>query len=282
MTQSYVSLPLNVKIFIVNSACHNGTDFWGRQKVKMIFHLQLLLRLKFVGLYRHSKYRLTFSRQLQYTGLFISPSGISDPCGTVAGMVTPKGSMTTEGETLQVSVLPYRCSICWLLRAPDKRFSHTLDSLGRWPRPASSFRRAQAATLMEFHVPLTNCFVRRWFCAVHGPKPPLHRHNWLSFGKFQDTERFLIHCARFFRHDYPLAVEPASTPRPLVQKKTLRDSLPIDMLLSALSFLVIAQSSSEVPEGLMNNPVYALLSIIHSTSSTLCVCLPCVMILKFG
>ena len=112
MTQSYVSLPLNVKIFIVNSACHNGTDFWGRQKVKMIFHLQLLLRLKFVGLYRHSKYRLTFSRQLQYTGLFISPSGISDPWGKLAGIVTPKGSMTTEGETLQVSVLPYRCSIC--------------------------------------------------------------------------------------------------------------------------------------------------------------------------
>ena len=27
-------------------------------------------------------------------------------------MVTPKGSMWTEGETLQVSVLPYRCSIC--------------------------------------------------------------------------------------------------------------------------------------------------------------------------
>jgi len=58
-----------------------------------------------------------------------------------------------------------------------------------------------------------------------------------------------------FRHDYPLAVEPASTPRPLVQKKSLRDSLPIDMLLSALSFLVVAQSSSDVPEGLMNNPV---------------------------
>ena len=28
------------------------------------------------------------------------------------------------------------------------------------------------------------------------------------------------------------------------------------MLLSVLSFLVVAQSSSEVPEGLMNNPVY--------------------------
>jgi hypothetical protein len=27
-------------------------------------------------------------------------------------MVTPKGSMSTEGETFHVSVLPYRCSIC--------------------------------------------------------------------------------------------------------------------------------------------------------------------------
>ena len=58
-----------------------------------------------------------------------------------------------------------------------------------------------------------------------------------------------------FLRDYPLAVEPGSTPRPLVQKKTWRDSLPIDMLLSAVSVLVVGQSSSEIPEGLMNNPV---------------------------
>ena len=59
-----------------------------------------------------------------------------------------------------------------------------------------------------------------------------------------------------FRHDCPLAVEHANTPRPLVQKKNWRDSLPIDMLLSAVSVLVVAQSISEIPEGLMNNPVY--------------------------
>jgi len=58
-------------------------------------------------------------------------------------------------------------------------------------------------------------------------------------------------------------VEPASTPRPLVQNKTLRDSLPIDMLLSAVSFLVVAQSSSEVPEGLMNNSVYKQKITMH-------------------
>jgi hypothetical protein len=37
---------------------------------------------------------------------------MSAPCGTVAGMVTPKGSMSGKGGTLQVSVLPYSCSIC--------------------------------------------------------------------------------------------------------------------------------------------------------------------------
>ena len=30
------------------------------------------------------------------------------------------------------------------------------------------------------------------------------------------------------------------------------------MLLSAVSVLVVAQSNSEIPEGLMNNPVYYL------------------------
>ena len=53
-------------------------------------------------------------------------------------------------------------------------------------------------------------------------------------------------------------MEPGSTPRPLVQKKTWRDPLPIDMLLSAVSVLVVAQSCSEIPEGLMNNTVYEI------------------------
>ena len=66
---------------------------------------------------------------------------------------------------------------------------------------------------------------------------------------------FLFTVNAIFLHDYPLTVEPGSTPRPLVQKKTWRDSLPIDMLLSAMSVLVVAQSSSKIPEGLMNNPV---------------------------
>jgi len=75
----------------------------------------------------------------------------------------------------------------------------------------------------------------------------------LANSKTKNAFLFTVHA--IFRHDYPLAVEPASTPRPLVQKKPLRDSLPIDMVLSAVSVLVVAESSSEVPEGLMNNSV---------------------------
>ena len=39
------------------------------------------------------------------------------------------------------------------------------------------------------------------------------------------------------------------------------------MLLSAVSVLVVAQSSSEIPEGLMNNPVYDI--IVPVTNATL-------------
>ena len=51
-------------------------------------------------------------------------------------------------------------------------------------------------------------------------------------------------------------------------KKTWRDSLPIDMLLSAVSVLVVTQSSSEIPEGLMNNYVYYLLKTLNKKYRT--------------
>ena len=75
----------------------------------------------------------------------------------------------------------------------------------------------------------------------------------LANSKSQNAFSFTMNA--IFRHDYPLSVEPGSTPRPLVKKKTWIYSLPIDMVLSAVCVLVVAQSSSEIPEGLMNNPV---------------------------
>ena len=79
--------------------------------------------------------------------------------------------------------------------------------------------------------------------------------SFLANSKTQNAFLFTVNA--IFLQDYPLAVEPGRTPRPLVKKKkNWRDSLPIDMLLSAVSVLVVAQSISEIPEGLMNNPVY--------------------------
>jgi hypothetical protein len=63
-----------------------------------------------------------------------------------------------------------------------------------------------------------------------------------------------------FRHDCPLTVKLASTQWNLV-KKNGRGSAPIDMFLSAVSVLVVCQLSSEVPEGLINNPVYPDLEV---------------------
>ena len=91
---------------------------------------------------------------------------------------------------------------------------------------------------------------------VHDPKPPLHSHNSLSFGKFQDTDRFLIHCERHFSSRLPPSGGTWKYAKAPSTKKTWRGSVPIDMLLSAVSVLVVAQSSSEIPEGLMNNSVY--------------------------
>ena len=47
------------------------------------------------------------------------------------------------------------------------------------------------------------------------------------------------------------------------------------MLLSAVSVLVVAQSSSEIPEGLMNNHVYgifgALFIVLSNERDSLCI-----------
>ena len=79
--------------------------------------------------------------------------------------------------------------------------------------------------------------------------------NFATYSLYRVIHKSLpVHA--IFRHNCPLAVKPASMPRSLVHKKTWRDSLPIDMLLSAVSVLVVGQPSSKFPEGLMNYPVF--------------------------
>jgi hypothetical protein len=78
----------------------------------------------------------------------------------------------------------------------------------------------------------------------------------LADSKTQNASLFPVHA--IFCHDCPLTVKLACTQCNLVNKKTWKDSAPIDMFLSAVSFLVVVQLSSEVLEGLMNNTVYKL------------------------
>ena len=68
----------------------------------------------------------------------------------------------------------------------------------------------------------------------------------------------LIHCERHFLSRLPRSGGTWKYAKASSIKKTWRDSLPIDMLLSVVSVLVVAQSSSEIPEELMNNPVVTL------------------------
>ena len=142
-----------------------------------------------------------------------------------------------------------------------QKYSTHLHTAGLWARTACSYRSAQAATMLEFMYHSRIVLSVGGSCVVHDPKPPFHSHNWLSFGKFQDTERFLIHCERHFSsrlHPSGGTWKYAKAP---ITKKTCRDSLTIDMLLSAVSVLVVVQSSSEIPEGLMNNPVWFYFNI---------------------
>jgi hypothetical protein len=77
-----------------------------------------------------------------------------------------------------------------------------------------------------------------------------------QFWQIPRQNAFLFPVHAMFRHDCPLAVKPASTPRRLVHKKTWRDSLPIDMLPFGVTIMANVQQRLEIPDRLMNYPVY--------------------------
>jgi hypothetical protein len=65
----------------------------------------------------------------------------------------------------------------------------------------------------------------------------------VKFGKFQDTERFLIPWPRHVSSELPPSGETCKyTKAPSAKKKTWRHSVPIDVLLSALSVFVVVNS----------------------------------------
>jgi hypothetical protein len=156
---------------------------------------------------------------LKYRVIHKTPPEISDFGGTIAAMGTPKGSMSAEGETRTVSVLSYRYSICpplVTLLTNVSRTRSTVSADGPGWRPVRFAVHMQP--LLEFHIPLTNCFffgsvwymVRNLRCTVT-IDPVLANSNT------QNVFIFLFHA--MFRHDLPLAVKTESTLRRLVHKK---------------------------------------------------------------
>jgi hypothetical protein len=67
---------------------------------------------------------------------------------------------------------------------------------------------------------------------------------------------FLSPVLAMFRHDCSLVVKPARTAWWLLPKQSWRYSLPIEVFLSVFSVLVVPLPNSEIPEGLMNYPVF--------------------------
>lgn len=107
---------------------------------------------------------------------------------------------------------------------------------------------------------------RRWFCVVLGPKPLLRRHIDSILANSRTQNSFLFAILAMFRHDCPLVVKPASTPWRQLPKYNWRDSLAIDMFLSAVSVLDVALPSLEIPEGLNDYNVFMALGITFTPS----------------
>ena len=88
-----------------------------------------------------------------------------------------------------------------------------------WVRTACSFRGAQAITLLEFmyHSRIVLSVGGSVWYVIRNLRCTVTIDSVLANSKTQNTFLFTVNV--IFLHNYPLAVEPGSTPRPLVQKK---------------------------------------------------------------
>ena len=86
---------------------------------------------------------------------------------------------------------------------------------------ACSFRSAQAATLLEFmyHSRVVVSVGGSVWYMIRNLRCTVTIDSVLANSKTQNAFLFTVNA--IFLHDYPLAVEPGSTPRTLVQKKQL-------------------------------------------------------------
>ena len=110
----------------------------------------------------------------------------------------------------------------------------------QWARTACLFRSAQAATLLEFmyHSRIVLSIGGSVWYMIQNLRCTVTIDSVLANSKTQNAFLFTVNA--IFRHDYPIAVEPGITPRPLVQKKNLGEILYllISSFLPCLSWLL--------------------------------------------
>jgi hypothetical protein len=91
------------------------------------------------------------------------------------------------------------------------------------------------------------------------------QYNITVLANYKTIHASLSLSTIIFWHDCPLTVKPANLPpRPLSQS-TWSYSLPVTMLLSALSILIAGLLSSEFPEGLTNYLVLHFLFLFRAS-----------------
>ena len=178
-----------------------------------------------------------------YTVLFISPSGISKIDCATTKTDTAERSISMDRESLQVFVQLYSCSLArfvdfWglLTNASRTRSTVSADLPGR-PLRFAAHRQPLCWNFMYHSRIVLSVGGSVWYM-IRNLRCTVTIDSVLANSKTLNAFLFTVNA--IFRHDYPLAVEPASTVRPLVQNKTWRDSLSIDMLLSAVPVLIVA------------------------------------------
>jgi hypothetical protein len=110
----------------------------------------------------------------------------------------------------------YRCSICPPLVNPDKSFSHTLDGLGRSVRFAT--HRQPLCWNFMYHSPVVLSVGGSVWYTVRNHRCTVTFDSVLA--NFKTHNAFISTAHAIFRHDCPLAVKPANTPRRPLHKKT--------------------------------------------------------------
>ena len=148
-----------------------------------------------------------------------------------------------DRESLQVFVQPYSCSLArvvefWglLTNASRTRSTVSADGPGR-PLRFVAHRQPLCWNFMYHSRILLSVGDSVWYM-IRNLRCTVTIDSVLANSKTQDAFLFTVNA--IFRHDYTLAVQPASTPRPLVQKKKLGEIvyLLICSFLPCLSWLL--------------------------------------------